>query len=253
MPRLVVLLAGAFCLSCSSPIPTAQNPEAAQEEVAPWETVSINGATYRRVAAKPTEAQETVLISILIPVEVSSDGTLTFSDIVMIGDRVYTADCATSSSSSTSSDDVGNTRATATNLTAMPAESSTKWTFFKSKPYQLTRGDVDYFRVRLNQRADLGIMSDSPDRSNPVDTAGKLMDSSGRLLAQNNDATQDPPHFVMALAGTPAGTYYVEVKGGTSSAAGTYELWTATRIPKAGKPVAELDGQQIQIERLARF
>ena len=127
----------------------------------------------------------------------------------------------------------------ATDLTAMPPESSTNWTFFRSRPYQLTRGDVDYFRVRLTERAHLGIMSDTPDRNNPIDTYGTVMNSSGRVLARNDDSEQDPPHFVLVLSNASPGIYYVEVKGATSSVAGTYELWTATKKTGAGKPVAE--------------
>ena len=183
---------------------------------------------------------------ISIPVS-TSGGHITIADEITIAGKTYRANC----SDGGTSDDVGNTQATATALTAMPPESSTNWTFFRSQPYQLTAGDVDYFRVRLTQRADLGIMSDAPDRSNPIDTKGKLMTNSGRILTQNDDSNQDPPHFVLVVGDAPPGTYYVEVKGATSWVEGEYELWTATRIPGAGKPVAEGEDRRLQIERLA--
>ena len=92
MPHLIAFAAAAaFVLSCSSP--TAQNPEATQEEIAPWETVSINGTAYRRVAAKPTATQDDVVITISIPVSLSS-GELIFSDQVVIAGREYRADCS---------------------------------------------------------------------------------------------------------------------------------------------------------------
>ncbi|MDE2704254.1 MAG: pre-peptidase C-terminal domain-containing protein, partial [Gemmatimonadota bacterium] len=138
-----------------------------------------------------------------------------------------------------SSDDVGNTRQTATDLIAMPPESSERFTYFRSRSYQLDRGDVDYFRVRLNQRADLLIVSDTPNRSNKTDTYGTLMTSTGRVLMRNDDSTSDPPHFFLGMTNLAAGTYYVEVKGALSSSAGEYELWTGTRIPGAGKAVAD--------------
>ena len=246
MPRLIVFAVGVLCLSCSSQAPV--EPKA--EKAALGEQVAINGDLYQRVMAKPTSNQANDVIVISIPVS-TSGGNITIADEITIAGKTYTANCGSSSEST--ADDVGNTRATATDLTSMPPTSSENWTFFRSQPYQLTPGDVDYFRVRLTERAHLGILSDSPDRSNSIDTYGTLMNRSGQILAQNDDSKQDPPHFVLVLADAPAGTYYVEVKGATSAVAGTYELWTATQIARAGKPVAQEDERQIQIERMARF
>ena len=106
-----------FVLSCSQEPPVSSPSSAFAEESGPWQTVSINGATYRRVAAKPTEtAQADLLITIPISYETGADGSIRLSDTVQIAGRTYTADC-----SSTGGDDVGDTRATATRLTVPSA------------------------------------------------------------------------------------------------------------------------------------
>ena len=50
MPRLIVILVGVVCLSCSSKVPV--EPKA--EKAALGEQVAINGDLYQRVMAKPT-------------------------------------------------------------------------------------------------------------------------------------------------------------------------------------------------------
>ena len=61
----------------------------------PWQTVEINGALYRRVAAKPTATgQGDLLITIPIRWEATADGTIRLSDTVEIAGRTYTADCS---------------------------------------------------------------------------------------------------------------------------------------------------------------
>ena len=89
-------LSALFVLSCSqeSPSPTAPPAAAAAEEAGPWQTVEINGALYRRMAAKPTEtSQADLLITIPIRYETTADGSIRLSDTVQIAGRTYTADC----------------------------------------------------------------------------------------------------------------------------------------------------------------
>ena len=82
-----------FVLSCSQDKPTAQ--DAFDVKAGPWQTVEINGALYRRVAAKPTStAQGDLLITIPIRWEATADGAIHLSDTVEIAGRTYTADCA---------------------------------------------------------------------------------------------------------------------------------------------------------------
>ena len=241
MPRLIVLLVGAFCLSCSSQVPV----EPAPEKAALGEEVAINGELYRRVVGKATADQANDVIVIAIPVS-TSGGTITIANEIQIAGKTYTANCSANDGPSASSDDVGNTMATATSLAAMPPTS--EWTFWESRTYQLTPGDVDYFRVRLTQRADLAILSGPSDNS--TDPAGTLMTSSGRILDRNDDSSSanDGLHFVLIAIDLSPGTYYVEVKGGTPSAAGPYDLTVATRRPQAGKPVASA-AEEIELIR----
>ena len=82
-----------FILSCSQDKPTAQ--DAFDVKAGPWQTVEINGALYRRVAAKPiSTAQGDLLITIPIRWEATADGAIRLSDTVEIAGRIYTADCA---------------------------------------------------------------------------------------------------------------------------------------------------------------
>ena len=238
-------LSALFVLSCSqeSPSPTAPPAAAAAEEAAAWQTVEINGALYRRVAAKPTTTQETVLITITIPVETSGDGTLIFSDTVLIGDRVYTADCATTGGGSnpptTGSDDVGNTQATATSLTVLyPPAGSDDIAYWESPQYRISSSsDVDYFRLRVTKTVFLAVGS-----LGSIDTKGTLYNASGGVLDRNDDGFSDTDpnnrNFFL-FARVTAGTYYVKVEG-YNQATGPYRLGISTLNVSnaAGKPVA---------------
>ena len=119
MSRLIVFLA-LLVLSCSSDSPSPTEPTAAvsaEEAAGPWQTVSINGALYRRVAAKPTEtSQADLLITIPIGYETTADGAIRLSGTVQIAGRTYTADCGTGGGQSGGGDDVGDTPATATSI-----------------------------------------------------------------------------------------------------------------------------------------
>ena len=241
MPRLIVVLVGLFCLSCSSSTPTAQNPEAAIEEAAPWETISVNGETYVRSMAKSTATQQDAVITISIPVTVSG-GNLIYSDTVTIGDRTYTANCG--DLPSTSSDDVGNTLSTAHTLTVPTPTSVDKGAFWRSSMYQLTRGDVDVFRLRVtgSRTIDLAVMAGPPDST--TDTYGQLLNSSGLVLDENDDSSTSPPHFIVFGRVSP-GTYYVKVRGARTSTVGSYSLLVGTWRVAAGKPVASGREQQM--------
>lgn len=97
--------------------PPVSSPSSAfAEESGPWQTVSINGATYRRVAAKPTETSQADLL-ITIPISYTVEGgAVRFSDTVQIAGRTYTADCGTGGGQSGGGDDVGDTPETATSI-----------------------------------------------------------------------------------------------------------------------------------------
>ena len=234
--RVVFSLAlSVFVLSCSDQAPVEPPPE----EAALGEEIAINGEIYRRQVAKTTTTQEnqTTLISILIPVETSSDGTLIISDTVIIGDRVYTADCNSPSPgvTPTTGDDVGNTRQTATSVSLRYNASSANDPAVVATPdYQITAGDVDFFLIRPTKNVNLGILSAGQTR-----LYGRLLDSQCRLIVSDTGTISDPNFFL--FNGVFAGrTYYVEVRGATSSTSGTYSLGFGTWNPTSSKPVASL-------------
>lgn len=115
--------------------------------------------------------------------------------------------------------------------------------YWGSTVYQLSRGDVDYFRLRVTRTVGLGILSFSD-----IDLKGKLMTDRGAVLAENDDGpgneAGDFDFFVFAEV-TP-GTYYVEVKGARSSTTGPYSLGIGTWHPISGKPVAS---EELELER----
>ena len=249
MSRLIVFLA-LFVLSCSkeSPSPTSPPANAFAEEAGPWQTVSINGALYRRVAAKPTEtAQADLLITIPIGYETTADGSIRLSDTVQIAGRTYTADCGTGGGQSGGGDDVGNTRATSTSISVQypPFGSSDIETVFSpasvSESHELTRGDTDYFRLNVTRRVYLGVGS-----RGSTDVVGQLLDENGVVLdSEDNNSLSDNNNFFLFFLVEP-GTYYVKVTGASSSTTGFYYLGISTSYPSAGKVVAE---QSIAAER----
>ncbi len=233
-------LSALFVLSCSQEPPVSSPSSAFAEESGPWQTVSINGATYRRVAAKPAETSQADLL-ITIPISYTVEGGLIrFSDTVQIAGRTYTADCSATGGIQDGGDDVGDTQATATDLIVPQATSSATGEFWSSPAYVLTAGDVDYFRLSVTgQTIDLAIGSHGG-----TDTYGQLLDSSGLVLAENDDRFSSPPDFFV-LAQVAPGTYYLKVRGANSNTTGTYSLTVGAWLPSAGKVVAATYEQQL--------
>lgn len=223
-------------LSCSkdSPSPTAPPANAAAEEAGPWQTVSINGALYRRVAAKPTEtSQADLLITIPIRITTSDDGSFRFADTVVIAGRTYTADCGTPSGQDDTADDVGNTRSSATTLSIVYPTISEEHGFAASPTYEMTRGDTDYFRVNVTQRVELAVGS-----FGTTDVVGQLFDEDGILLDEaDNNRIADNHNFFLYVPLVEPGTYYVKVTGAGGTATGFYGLTVSTWNPPAGKAV----------------
>ena len=235
-------LSALFALSCSqeSPSPTAP-PADASAEAGPWQTVEINGALYRRVAAKPTEASQVdLLITIPISYETTADGSIRLSDTVQIAGRTYTADCGTGGGQSGGGDDMGNTRATATRLT-VPEPTTTEFEFWFSPEYEITRGDEDYFRLYVPRRMWLGIGS-----SGSTDVKGWLYDQNGLVIDEDDNGRDDGRNFLV-LGLVDSGTYYLRVTGARASTAGSYALSVGASLPDgAGKPVAQAEVERIK-------
>ena len=115
---------------------------------------------------------------------------------------------------SSSSDDHGDTRATAT-----PIGSNS------STPGTLDRGDFDYFRLVLSARTTL-----TAESTGNTDTFGRLMASDGSVLASNDDGAGSGVNFRIREE-VSAGTYYIQVSG-FLNAAGPYTLV----VSSAGTP-----------------
>ena len=238
--RVVFSLAlSVFVLSCSDQAPVEPPPE----EAALGEEVAINGELYRRVVAKATADQANDVIVISIPVS-TSGGNIIIANEITIAGKTYTADCSANDGPSTQSDDVGNTRSTATSVSLRYNASSANDPAVVATPnYQITAGDVDFFRVRPTKNVNLGVLSAGQTR-----LYGRLLDSQGRLIVSDIGTISDPNFFL--FNGVVAGrTYYVEVRGATSSTRGTYSLGFGTWNPTSGKPVAsELNVEEMREE-----
>lgn len=246
MPRLIRFAAAAvFVLSCAQEKPTS--PSSTAKAAALGELVSINGETYRRVAAKQGETQTDYRITITIPVSTQPDGSLVLSNTIEVGGRTYTANCSAAdgptNSPTTQSDDVGNTQGTATLITAThPPLGSTDYAHTivpATGSYNLGDGDVDYFRLRINRSVYMSIASASR-----MDTKGVLYKGS-RVIDQDDDGLYEEGNnnrnFFLFAEADP-GTYYVKVEGYSSSTPGPYLLSILLfNQDGAGKAVAEAD------------
>ncbi len=81
-----------------------------------------------------------------------------------------------------------------------------------------TGGDVDYFRVQINESGRLIVYT-----TGNLDTQGTLQNGSGSALTSNDDGG-DGNNFRIERS-VNAGTYYVKVEGYDSSEAGEYTLY----------------------------
>ena len=231
MTRIIVVLIALSWLACSPQPPTAHQAQA--EAVAIGEVVSINGAPYRRVAAKPTATQTDYSLTITIPLSTSEDGTLLLQDSIMVAGVVYRSSCE----AAPAQDDVGNTIGTATELTVPTPTSQTEGAFWTSPTYQLTTGDVDYFMLRVSETCDLGVMS-GPD-GNTTDTVGKLVTRSERVIDENDNSECCAPLFLVWAIGVSPGVLFLEVRGATPNTAGPYSLLVGTWHTGAAKAATE--------------
>ena len=119
---------------------------------------------------------------------------------------IYANFDGTSSTSPPSSDDPGNTRATATSL---PLNSPLTGRIDPA-------GDIDYFRVQVTTSGPLTV-----ETTGTTDTVGRLESSSGSTLATNDDGGTGT-NFRIVHDVTP-GTYYIRVTG-YGSRTGSYTL-----------------------------
>ena len=109
------------------------------------------------------------------------------------------------------SDDHGDSRETATDVTV---PSSTAGSL--ESP-----GDLDYFRITLQQAATLELQT-----TGSTDTYGSLYRENGSLIATDDDGGNNV-NFRITSAFLAAGTYFLEVRGFSSSTTGSYSLEAA--------------------------
>ena len=88
MPRLLIALVLLLPLSCSDQDPPVSQ-SAFDEEAGPWQTASVNGELYRRVAAKANATAQSSDLRISIPINDQSN----LPDTIVIAGRIYTANC----------------------------------------------------------------------------------------------------------------------------------------------------------------
>ena len=90
---------------------------------------------------------------------------------------------------------------------------------------ELEPDDVDYFRVEVAESGALVVAF----TTGGLDTRGYIEDSSGNVLASNDDGGEGSNFRVTAEV--DAGTYYIRVTGYSSSTAGPYTLHVEVREP----------------------
>ncbi len=89
---------------------------------------------------------------------------------------------------------------------------------------ELSAREVDYFRVSVRSAGRL-VASTTGD----TDTYGYIEDSSGKVLAEDNDGRAGPNFRVSAVV--EPGTYYIRVRGARTSSTGAYTLTLHGAIP----------------------
>ena len=92
MLRPLIALALLLSLSCSDQEPPVA-PSAFDEQVEPWQTITINDVPYRRAAAKANATAQSSDLLISIPIRYI-DGQISLPDTVVIAGRVYRANCS---------------------------------------------------------------------------------------------------------------------------------------------------------------
>ena len=92
MLRPLIALALLLSLSCADKEPPVA-PSAFDEQVEPWQTITINDVPYRRAAAKANATAQSSDLLISIPIRYI-DGQISLPDTVVIAGRIYRANCS---------------------------------------------------------------------------------------------------------------------------------------------------------------
>ena len=92
MLRPLMAFALLLWLSCADKEPPVA-PSAFDEQAGPWQTIEINGATYRRAAAKANATTQSSDVQVTIPIR-NINGQISLADSVFIEGHIYTANCS---------------------------------------------------------------------------------------------------------------------------------------------------------------
>ena len=202
MSRLIVFLA-LLVLSCSKDSPSPTEPAAAvsaEEAAGPWQTVSINGVLYRRVAAKPTETSQRTCSS---PSRLATKRPQTGRSAFPIRSRspaAPTRPTAVQTVANLMGATMWETRRRlhpASRCSIRRLAQTRQKSFWSpasvSESHELTQGDTDYFRLNVTRRVYLGVAS-----GGPTDVVGQLLDENGVVLdSEDNNRTDDNNNFLL--------------------------------------------------------
>ena len=117
----------------------------------------------------------------------------------------------TNNRSAPESDDFGDTRGSAATVDLPSATAG-----------ELAAGDVDYFRIELDQPGILEVSA-----SGSIDSVGSLFDAFGTELATDDDAGEDYGFRIEHMSAS--GVYYVAVRGFDDNTSGSYTLHARLR------------------------
>ena len=139
--------------------------------------------------------------------DVDADGDIDFTDAYLIG--TYSVNPSDPMLPPGIGDDHGDTRSEATMVVL---GSSTEGS--------LSAGDTDYFRVTMSSSGTLVAYT-----AGSTDTYGSILDGSGSVLAIDDESGESSNFWVIIPVSSD--TYYIEVRGYSSSTTGKYTLHVA--------------------------
>lgn len=101
-------------------------------------------------------------------------------------------------------------------------------------------GDLDYFRFTLSATSDVRLTT-----TGDTDTFGTVTDTSGNVVAENDDIVLGQQRNFLIETTLAAGTYFLEVRGFDDSVTGAYQLDASATVtsnpptnPPPGQPAA---------------
>ena len=125
---------------------------------------------------------------------------------------------------------------------------------FRIDSLELTGNANDWYAVQLGAGGALTAVTSTPggaggEPQNNLDPRLRIFNSSGTLLASDENSAGDGKNALLNFNAPSAGTYYVQVSGATASSVGDYTLSitgnTATNPPFTAVAVSPVDGAQL--------